>query len=399
MIPMPQKLSRRQALASSLLAPGAAMLSALSGCQPAPQEVAPSEKKWAFVGTYTRSGSKGIYRVSYDVETGRMDAPELAAATPGPSFLALHPNKRFLYAVNELSEFQGEPGGSVTAFAVDAQMGRLQEINAMASRGGGPCHLLVAPKGNALVAANYGGGSTVSYRLLEDDSLSSPVSLIQHKGSGPNQNRQKEPHAHGVCFSSVGQQTLVHVADLGTDQIYHYQLADDATLTPWETQPSVAVKPGAGPRHVIKHPSRPLAYSINELDSTITVFSIDATTGAWTPVEHTSTLPEDFDGTSYTAEIELHPNGNVIYASNRGSDTLAVLALDSSSPKLRHIGFVTTEGEIPRSFAVEPTGRWVFVANQKSGSVGSFRVHAATGLLQFTGESVSIETPVCVVFV
>lgn len=395
---MTNTYSRRSVLASTLLAPSAAVLATLSGCQPSGPAPGSAAKSWAFIGTYTRGSSKGIYRVAYDASTGKMEAPELAAETPSPAFLAIHPNGRFLYAVNELSEFQGEPGGSVTAFALNAATGSLTEINAVSSKGRGPCHLMLTPSGNALVAANYGGGSTVSYRVAEDGSLSEAASVIQHTGSGPNERRQKEPHSHGVAMSQAGGQQLVHVADLGIDKVLHYQIDSEGVLRPWETQTSAALAPGAGPRHVITHPNLRLAFVINELDSTMTSFRIHPENGAWTPAATVSTLPEGFEGESTTAELALHPNGRLLYGSNRGHDSIAVFRLDGDEGRLTPAGHASTEGRTPRCFAVHPEGEILIAANQNSGTLASFRIEADTGLPVYTGESVAVDMPVCVVF-
>jgi 6-phosphogluconolactonase len=396
---MTNKPTRRGILASTLLAPSAAVLTSLVGCQESGSSAGNPASSWAFIGTYTRGGSKGIYRIAYDAQTGKMEAPELAAETPGPSFLAIHPSGNFLYAVNELSEFRGEPGGSVTAFKLDKATGTLTEINAVSSKGGGPCHLMVSPSGKAVVIANYGAGSTVSFRIGDDGALSEAACVIQHSGSGPNDRRQKGPHSHGVAMSSVAGQQLVHVADLGIDQILHYRLDDEGVLHPWETQASVSVARGAGPRHVIVHPNGRLAFVINELDSTMTSFTISREDGAWTLAGTAPTLPEGFSGESTTAELALHPNGRVLYGSNRGHDSICVFQLEGDDGKLVPVGHVSTEGKTPRCFAVHPEGKILIAANQGSGNLTAFLLQADKGMPTYTGHEVAVDMPVCVVFV
>ena len=392
-----RNLLTRALVASSVIVPGSAILSTLSCGGSAPIEE-PTATGWVFVGPYTRGSSEGIYRLRFDATSGKLGEPELAVATPGPSFLALHPNGQFLYAVNELSEFQGEKGGAVSAFTIDPATGGLTEINVVSSKGGGPCHLMLTPSGDRLVVANYGGGSTVSYRIGADGALSEAVSVIQHTGSGPNERRQQAPHAHGVAIRPVGSALIAHVADLGIDQVLHFEIAADGTLVPWETQKHAAVAAGAGPRHVVTHPDRPLAFVINELDSTLSSFTIDPSSGAWTLAHTVPTLPEGFEGDSSTAEVALHPNGRIVYGSNRGHDSIATFAIDLETGKLSLTGHTSTEGKTPRNFAVHPDGNYLIAANQGTGNLTVDRVDPATGVPAYTGQSVALDTPVCVVF-
>jgi 6-phosphogluconolactonase len=399
---MPKPITRRTLLsrtvgATAILAPGAGVLSMVSCGTP---ETTPSSVagEWIFVGPYTRGTSKGIYRLRFNADDGTLGEPELAAATPGPSFLVAHPSGAYLYAVNELSEFQGQPGGAVTAFAVNRDTGELSEINAVSSKGGGPCHLLLTPDGKVLIVANYGAGSTVSYTIGDNGALSEAVSVIQHSGSGPNERRQKAPHAHGIAIRPVGNTLLAHVADLGIDKVLHFEIGSDGSLKPWSVQEAVALAPGAGPRHVVTHPNAPLAFVINELDSTLTSFQIDADTGVWTEAATVSTLPASLEGDNTTAEVALHPNGRIVYGSNRGHDSIATFAVDTATGQMSVVGLTGTEGKQPRNFAVHPNGRFLIAANQSSGNLTVFSIDAATGLPSFTGNSVALDMPVCVLF-
>ncbi len=396
---MQNSISRRTLLsstvASSVVAvPAASLLSMISCGDPAAS--APGE--WVYVGPYTRGSSKGIYRLSFNPQSGALGEPVLAAQTANPSFLALHPSQRFLYAVGELPEFMGEKAGAVTAYALKPETGELRQLNTVSSKGGGPCHIVVSPSGKFVVVANYGGGSTACYRIAPDGELSESSGFVQHEGSGPNERRQKGPHAHGIAIRPVRAELIAHVADLGIDRILHFRIEADGSLTPFTTQAFAAVAPGAGPRHVITHPTQPLAFVINELNSTVTSFAIHPETGVWTEAHTISTLPEGFAEESTTAEIFLHPNGNVLYGSNRGHDSLVVYALDTSTGTMTLTGHVSTEGKTPRSFAIHPSGEWLIAANQNTGNLSVFRVDPATGMPAFTGQTVALDMPVCVLF-
>jgi 6-phosphogluconolactonase len=347
-----------------------------------------------WVGTYTRGESRGIYRFTVDPTTGEATEPALAAETDNPSFLALHPSRPFLYAVNETAEFQGKKTGAVSAFAVDGETGTLRLLNQQPSMGTAPCHLVVDRAGRNVLVANYGSGSVAVLPILEDGRLGEPSSVQQHRGSGPNQARQKGPHAHGLAFDSSGKR--VFVADLGTDRVFVYDFdADSGTLEPAEP-PSVALEPGAGPRHLALHPSGAFLYVVNELQSTVTVLRYDAAAGTLEPVQTVTTLPAGFEGSSTTAEIALSPDGRFLYASNRGHDSLALFAVEAESGRLAPLGHVPTGGRTPRHFALDPTGEWLLVANQGSDDVAVFRRNETSGGLEATGTVVSVPVPVCV---
>ncbi|MDZ7640121.1 MAG: lactonase family protein [Bryobacterales bacterium] len=356
-------------------------------------------REWIFVGPYTRGSSEGIYRVAFEPATGILHEPVLAAKTTSPSFLEWHPSKRFLFAVNEVAEFKGEKGGSVTAFAVDKRSGTLTELNAVSTKGPGPCHLKCSPDGKALVVVNYSGGNTASFTISRDGRLSEAASVIQHEGSGPNQQRQKEPHAHGVALRKHKGKWLCYVADLGIDKVLAFELDTvRAKLRPWDAQPAISLAPGSGPRHLTVHPSAPLGFVINELSSTLTSFRIDPGTAIWTEVATESTLPSGFTGKSTTAELAVHPNGRFVYGSDRGHDSLAVFAIELRTGKLAPKGHVSTEGKTPRSFAIHPSGRALIAANQETGNLGSFTLDRSTGMPKPTGHQAKVDMPVCVMF-
>ncbi len=350
-----------------------------------------------YFGTYTGAKSKGIYLAMFDPATGSLSIPVLAAETTSPSFLALHPTGRFLYAVNEISNFQGNPGGAVTAFAIEPNTGLLRQLNQASTGGGGPCHLIVDPTGRNVLAANYGGGSVIVIALEPDGRLGAPGSFIQHRGSSVNPQRQREPHAHGIYLDAT--RRFAFVPDLGLDRVMIYRFDPAAhSLTPTDPPADGAVKPGAGPRHLAFHPDGRFAYVIDELDSTITVFGYNAASGRLTELQVVPTLPADFKGRSTTAEIAVHPNGKFVYGSNRGHDSIAVFALDPATGKLDCVQHEPTQGRTPRSFALDPTGAFLLAANQDSDNVVVFRVDPRTGKLTPTGATVEVGAPVCVTF-
>lgn len=354
---------------------------------------APAADYRVYVGTYTRGGaSQGIYRLDLDGSTGQLGEPKLAAETVNPSFLAVRPDGKLLVAVGE-----GGYNAGVSSFAIDAATGDLQLVNRQSSGGAGPCHVNFSPSGRTVLVANYGGGTVASLPIDADGKLSPAASTIAHRGKGPNEKRQDKPHAHSINLDAAGRFAVA--ADLGCDKLFVYRLDDAAhTLTPHDP-PAADLKPGAGPRHFAFHPTGKFAYSINELDSTVTVFQYDAGRGVLTPVQSVPTLPGDFRGSSTTAEVVVHPSGRFVYGSNRGHDSLAVFAADEATGRLTPTGHVATGGKTPRNFNVTPDGSWLIAANQGSNSLVVFRIDPATGMPKATGQAVSVGAPVCVRFV
>ena len=360
-----------------------------------PEEHGASEALLSFyVGTYTDGESRGIYRFTLDPVSGAASDPVLAVAAANPSFLALHPNGRFLYAVGERGDFQGEKTGAVSAFAIDPDSGDLRLLNQRPSLGAGPCHLVVDGSGRSVLVANYGSGTVAALPVGDDGRLGEPASVQAHTGTGPNERRQEGPHAHGIALDAEERRAVV--ADLGADRLFVYGFeAATGALTPSDP-PAVALVPGAGPRHVAFDLRGELLYSINELDSTVTVLRYDAATGGLESVQAISTLPDDFEGESWTAELEVSPDGRFLYGSNRGHDSLAVFAVDPTSGRLSAVGHVPTGGRWPRHFSIDPSGRWLLAANQHSESVVVFRLDPESGMPSPVGETVPVPTPVCV---
>jgi 6-phosphogluconolactonase len=355
---------------------------------------APSEKPGpvtVYVGTYTDGTSRGIYRLTFDPASGTMTEPVLAVETKNPSFLALHPSGRFLYAVGEVSSFEGAKTGAVSAFSVDPTTGDLTLLNQQSSAGAGPCHLVVDKTGRNALVANYGGGTVAVLPIGEDGRLKPASSVRAHEGSGPNKGRQEKPHAHGIYLDAA--ERFAFSPDLGADRVFVYRLdAAKGTLEPHGAAP---LDPGAGPRHLAFHPSGKSLYTINELLSTVSAFAYDAEKGALTPLQTVSALPPGFSGTSWTAEVEVSRDGRFLYGSNRGDDSLAVFRVDSATGRLTAAGHAPVGGKNPRHFTSDPTGRFILAGHQGSGTIAVLRIDAATGLPALTGASVKLDKPVC----
>ena len=351
-----------------------------------------------YVGTYTGKGSKGIYRLDLDTKTGKLGPVNLVAETPSPSFLAIHPSRKFLYAANEVGKFMGSSTGSVTAFAIDAKTGGLIALNAQPSGGADPCWVTVDVTGSNVLVANYSGGSVEVLPVGKDGKLGKPTSVVQHTGSSVNKGRQSEPHAHSINLDAAGKFAVA--ADLGLDKLLVYKFdPEKGTLTP--NSPSFArLRPGSGPRHFAFHPDTKHAYVINELTSSISAFDYDPSAGTLISIEAISTRPPGApaNGNS-TAEIVVHPSGRFLYGSNRGDDALAIYTIDLKSGILTSAGFQATGGKTPRNFAIDPTGRFLIVANQDSSTLVLFRIDLKTGQLGQVGQPIPVPTPVCVRFV
>lgn len=353
------------------------------------------------VGTFTRmpphprGKAEGIAILRLNPATGQLAPVTTITGVDNPSFLALDPGRRFLYAVNAVPEDEGRPGGSVSAFAVDQTSGNLTYLNRQPSHGAGPCHVAVDPSGRWVYVANYGGGSVAMLPVEADGRLGPASDWHQHRGSSLHPERQTSPHAHSFTIDPAGRFGLV--CDLGLDQVLIYRLdRDQGRLVP-NTPPAATVPAGGGPRHLAFHPHRPTVYILNEIGSSITTAAYDAEQGRLEPGETGSTLPTDYRGENACADIHVHPSGRFVYASNRGHDSLAIFAVDAAG-RLTPIGHQSTLGRIPRNFALDAAGRFLFVANQESDTVITFAIDAATGQLTVVGRPASVTSPVCLKF-
>jgi len=349
---------------------------------------------WVYVGTYTTGKSKGIYLYRLDLESGSLTPSGTPAEVINPSFVAIHPNRRFLYSVNEVPRRDGKNTGAVSAFSIDPKTGTLTYLNDASSGGAGPCHLVVDGEGKNVLVANYGGGSVAALPIDENGQLSRASAFIQHAGSSVNPDRQEGPHAHSINLDSANRFAMA--ADLGLDKILIYRFdSKRGRLSVGET-PWAKVSPGAGPRHFAFHPSGNYAYLINELASTVDAFAYDAEAGALKNLQTISTLPEDFEGESYTAEVQVHPSGKFLYGSNRGHDSIAIYSIDAATGKLTFVGTESTRGKTPRNFGIDPTGMYLLAANQSTDTIVVFRIDQETGKLDATGNVVEVPSPVCV---
>jgi 6-phosphogluconolactonase len=356
-------------------------------------------KYLVYVGTYTEHGSKGIYSYRFDSATGKLTSPVLAAESVQPSFLALAPNGKFLYAVNELEKYNGQATGAVSAFAIQPETGKLSLLNQVASRGEDPAHVVLDKTGKYVLAANYTSGSVTVFPILKDGHLGDVTSFVQHHGHSVNPDRQQGPHAHAIAISPDNRFALV--ADLGLDQLLVYKF--DASKGKLGADPGIVkTAPGAGPRHLVFSSSGRFLYVINEMQSTVVAYSYNAASGSLHELQTISTLPKNFGGESTGAEIEIDPSGKFLFASNRPSKaengSIAVFAIDARQGTLSNIETDSTGGRTPRNFAIDPTGLWLLAANQDSDNVVIFRIDGRTGHLTPTGESVQLSSPVCLRF-
>ncbi|MGA8510892.1 MAG: lactonase family protein [Candidatus Sulfotelmatobacter sp.] len=359
---------------------------------------AAKDKYFVYVGTSTQEGStsKGIYAYRFDPDGAKLTSIGLVAETINPSFLAVHPSHQFLYAVNEVGNYQGQKSGAVSAFSIDRTTGKLTLLNEVASGGADPCYLIVDKTGKYVLVANYTGGSIAAFPILADGRLGEASAFIQHAGHGTNPQRQEGPHAHSIDLSADNRFAMVD--DLGLDETLVYKFDSvKGLLTP--NDPAFAkAAPGAGPRHFAFRPDGRFGYVINEMGSTISVFAYD-TAGVLRPLQTISTLPKNFTALDESAEIAVHPSGKFLYASNRGHDSLAVFAIDPSKGTLTLVEYASTKGQSPTNFAIDPSGTLIFAANEKSDNIVLFRINQQTGRLTPTGKVLDISQPACVKFV
>jgi 6-phosphogluconolactonase len=352
-----------------------------------------------YVGTYTtKQASKGIYAYRFDANTGQLTSIGLAAESTDPSFVAVHPNGKYLYAVNEVGDFNGMKSGAVSSFAIDRKSGTLKQLNQVSTHGAGPCFVSLDKTGRFVLVANYDGGSVATFAIQDDGSLSLVKGFVQHSGSGVDKERQEGPHAHWIGVSPDNRFALV--ADLGLDDVMVYKFDDvRGGLTP-NTPPYAEVKPGTGPRHLAFHPNGKFVYLLTEMGSSVTTFAYSAQKGSLSALQTVPALPKDYSGVREAAEIVVHPSGKFVYASNRGTaNSIAAYKVDASKGTLTPAGIFSTRGQIPRNFTIDPTGRFLLAANEDSGNIVVFRMDAATGELTPTGQVEELPAPVCITFV
>lgn len=337
----------------------------------------------------TASGDAGI--TGYRMETGNGSLTELARTlVDHPTYLAAHPDDRTVYAANRVD------GGTISAFRVaDIEAGELAHLNDRSSGGEGPCYVSVDPAGEYVFAANYRGGCVAMLPVGDDGSLGNPAAVARHEGSGPVEGRQDAPHPHSVVPGPEGQ--FIYAPDLGTDRVVAHRVDRDRGRLPTDDDASVTLPAGSGPRHLAFGPNGDRCYVVNELDSTVSALEV-GTDGSLTLRETVATLPDDADrATNACADVHVHPNGQFVFVSNRGHDSVAVFTVESGH--LRRVRVESTRGENPRDFVLDPAGRFLLVENRDSGNGVVFAVDGGTGELAPTGEGFSLPKPTCACFV
>jgi 6-phosphogluconolactonase len=353
-------------------------------------------KAIVYVGTFKRESSKGIYAWQLDMNSGKMEPLGLVADTMRPVFIALHPNRRFLYAVSRPTTVDRTNLGVVHAYAIDTKTARLTSLNSFSTRGIDPAYVAVDRTGQNLLVANFGSnkgnGNVVVFPIKTNGSLAEASDFIEYTGTGVHPQRQQGPHSHAINVSPDNR--FAFVIDLGLDKIFVYRFdAEKGKLTP-NSPPFVTLAPGAGPRQFVFHPAGKFFYVVNEIQSTLTTFTY--VTGSLKEMQTISTVPQGFSGANSAASLQVHPKGRFLYASNRGADDIAVYSIAPRTGTLTLVESVPTQGRTPGSFAIDPGGSWLVVANQSSDSLVLFRIDQQTGRLSSTGQSFEVGTPSCV---
>lgn len=352
----------------------------------------PSNQTVMFVGTYTKNlgfvdgTAKGISSFHMDPGSGALEFITENSGIESPSFLAIHPNRKYLYAANESSGF-------VSAFALDAKSGYITLLNQQSSQGDAPCFVTTEKTGKLALVTNYSSGNVLAYPIETDGKLGAASDNIRHQGSGPDKTRQEGPHAHSIWVDPNNRYALE--CDLGLDKVFIYQL--DVGAGKLVAHSEGIVHAGAGPRHLDFHPNGRYIYTINELDATMSTFAWDSDRGELKEIQTMSTLPMGVNGPKSCADVHIYPSGKFLYGSNRGHDSIVIFAVDGSTGKLSLIGHESTRGKTPRNFAIDPTSQYLLAANQDSGSIVTFRIDPQSGRLAYLATT-QTPTPVCLKF-
>jgi 6-phosphogluconolactonase len=348
------------------------------------------------VGTQTAETSKGIYAYTFDAATGDLKQIGLAAEADNPTFLALSPRRDLVFVANELDQHDGKASGAVSSYTLDRKNARLIKINEVASLGGATCHVAVDHTGRSVFAANYSGGSAASFSVSDDGHLSPAVSFEQYTGHGPDPDRQQAPHAHRVTVSPDNRFLLVN--DLGLDEIHIYRLdADTAKLTP-NDPPAWKSAPGAGPRALLFHPSGRWAYCVTEMASTVDVLHWDRKRGTLETMQMLSLKPEGYQGVTGGCDIVFDRHAHFAYVADRFDDIIVTFAVSPSDGKLTLLQRTSCGGKIPRHLALDPSGRWLLVANQVSDNIAILARDPRSGQLTPSAKSFPLSKPQCLVF-
>jgi 6-phosphogluconolactonase len=349
-----------------------------------------------YAGTYTGHGSDGIYAYRFNPDKGELIPIGLVAETGNPSFIAIDSAGRFLYAVNELDSFQNKPAGAVSVFEINKKSGKLKLLQQVSSLGAAPAHLSIDKSGRFLLVANYNGGNFAVFPIGSNGELGEHTALVQDSGSSVNHDRQQGPHAHFIQATNDNKYVLT--ADLGIDKVLINRFdTSTGSLTPADSG-FAKPEPGSGPRHIAFGPSGNFIYVLNELTSTISVFTFESETGLMQIQQTLSSLPENFKGYNSAAEIAIDVKGRYLYVSNRGDNSIGLFSINQDDGSLMPIGWTPSGGKSPRHFEIDPTGKWLFAANQDSDNIVLFRINQENGLLNLVSDTTKIVAPVCVRF-
>jgi 6-phosphogluconolactonase len=352
--------------------------------------------KFFYVGTYTDGEGKGIYLFKMNSQSGGIDSVRVTENIDNPSYLTIDRNNNYLYAVSEVSDYDENKSGSVSAFKINIKSKELIFINTVSSGGAHPCYVTIDAHSNFVLAANYTGGNICVLPIDENFGLKKASDIAQHSGSSVNEKRQSSPHAHSVYLGPENK--FAYAVDLGIDKINIFQFNSENGKLIQNDPPFFKADPGSGPRHMAFHPDKGFAYLINELDNKIIALKIDKQNGGLKKIESYPTLPKNFEGTSYCSDIHIHPNGKYLYGSNRGDNSIVIFEIDKSTGKLNLIGHESTRGDWPRNFVIDPSGTFLLAANQKSNNITVFKIDVSSGSLTYTGISESLPSPVCLKF-
>ena len=345
--------------------------------------------QYLITGTYASGKSEGIYVCEFNSNNGSYGEVSHIKSS-NPSFLAVSPDEKFVYAVNENGN--NDNGGEVSAFSFDKKTGRLTAINKQLSGGDAPCYIQTDKTGRWVVAGNYSSGTLSVLPVSASGELGNATTTIQHKGSGVNKERQEKPHVHCTIFSQDDK--WLFVPDLGIDKVMIYAFDSKTGKLKPAPQPYVKIKDGGGPRHLTFHPNNQYAYLMEEMGGAVDVFQYS--NGKLKPIQHIASVQTNDTGFIGSADIHVSADGKFLYASNRGGfNTIAIYKIDQQNGTLTFIGHQSSLGEIPRNFTIDPSGNYLLAANQESDNIVIFKRNAATGLLTDTGTRIEVGKPVC----
>ena len=351
-------------------------------------------QEYIYVGTYNEKDSPGIFVYEFDRTNGLLKPVQEVSGMNSPSYLEIHPSGKYLYAVNRSTVLPDRRWGSVSSWLINQKTGQLEHINDQPTFGSESCHVNIDSKGRLVFVSNYSTGNICVFPIKTNGALEVISASIQHEGSSINESRQKGPHVHQSTLTPDDAYLLV--SDLGIDKVKVYSIDyDNNKLLPLPSSDGLVEK-GSGPRHSVVHSNQKFAYVINEMGSTVTLFHVGSEDAKLHPVQTMSTIPENYEGVNYCADIHIDPTGKFLYGSNRGHNSLAIFSIHPDSGELAVIGHQSTFGEWPRNFLVDPKGEFIFVANQNSNNIVTFRREPHTGLLEKIDAEVMVNKPVCI---